>query len=164
MLKGLAAGAVNLGLALVRGAALPDAGVVMLAGFVGLLSYGISLVLFVLALRQVGTARTGAYFSVAPFIGAALAVAALGDPVGPRFVAAGLLMALGVWLHLTERHEHVHAHPYLAHTHSHAHDAHHQHAHRPDDPPGEPHSHWHEHLPMRHSHPHFPDAHHRHEH
>jgi drug/metabolite transporter (DMT)-like permease len=164
MLKGLAAGAVNLGLALLQGAALPGAGVAAVAGIVGLLCYGVSLVLFVLALRQVGTARTGAYFSVAPFVGAALAVAALGEPVGWRFLVAGLLMAYGVWLHLTERHEHVHAHPYLAHAHRHVHDAHHRHAHGPADPPGEPHSHWHEHQPMRHSHRHYPDAHHRHEH
>ena len=164
MLKGLAAGAVNLGLALIQGAAPPAMGVAALAGVVGLFGYGVSLVLFVLALRHVGTARTGAYFSVAPFVGAALAVAALGEPVGPRFVVAGLLMAAGVWLHLTERHAHVHAHPYLAHAHRHVHDAHHRHAHKPGDPPGEPHSHWHEHQPMRHSHPHYPDAHHRHEH
>ena len=164
MLKGLAAGTVNLALALLQGAALPGAGVLAVAGVVGLLGYGVSIVLFVLALRYVGTARTGAYFSVAPFVGAALAVTTLGEPVGLRFVAAGLLMAVGVWLHLTERHEHVHSHPYLAHTHRHVHDAHHQHAHGPADPPGEPHSHWHEHLPMRHSHAHYPDAHHRHEH
>lgn len=164
MLKGLAAGAVNLGLALLQGAVLPGVGVVALAGVVGLLGYGVSVALFVVALRQVGTARTGAYFSVAPFVGAALAVALLDEPLGWRFVAAGLLMALGVWLHLTERHEHVHSHPYLAHAHRHVHDAHHQHAHGPGDPPGEPHSHWHEHLPMRHGRPHYPDAHHRHEH
>jgi drug/metabolite transporter (DMT)-like permease len=164
MLKGLAAGAVNLALALLQGAILPGAGALAAAGLVGLLGYGVSLALFVMALRLVGTARTGAYFSIAPFVGAALAIAALGEPVGGRFVAAGLLMALGIWLHLTERHVHMHFHPYLAHAHRHVHDAHHQHVHGPGDPPGEPHSHWHEHLPMRHSHPHYPDAHHRHEH
>jgi hypothetical protein len=71
---------------------------------------GVSLVLFVHALRHLGTARAGAYFSVAPFFGAALAVLIQGDVVTWRLIAAGLFMASGVWLHLTEHHGHLHAH------------------------------------------------------
>lgn len=164
MLKGLAAGSVTTAAACAAGASLPAPGTVALAGLVGLLAYGVSLVLFVLALRHVGAARTGAYFATAPFIGAALSVAFLGEPLEPRLLVAGALMGLGVWLHLTERHEHEHGHPPLAHSHRHMHDEHHRHAHGPDDPAGEPHTHWHVHGPLRHRHPHFPDSHHRHRH
>lgn len=164
MIKGLAAGAVNLALAFWRGAAMPDVGAVAAAGVVGFAGYGVSLVLFVLALRHLGAARTGAYFSTAPFIGAALAIGLFGDPVTVAFLVAAALMAVGIYLHLTERHAHLHAHEALEHAHRHVHDAHHRHDHAPDDPPGEPHTHHHRHTPLEHSHPHFPDLHHRHGH
>jgi drug/metabolite transporter (DMT)-like permease len=164
MLKGLVAGATNTGLALVLGARLPAAGVLIGALIVGFLSYGLSLVLYVRALRELGTARTGAYFSLAPFIGAAIAIVVWREPVSLPFIVAALLMGLGLWLHLTERHEHPHTHEPLEHAHAHLHDAHHQHAHGPDDPPGEPHTHRHRHEPVTHVHPHYPDIHHRHPH
>lgn len=164
MLKGLAAGSVNLALALARDATLPDGAALLAAGLVGFLGYGVSLALFVAALRHLGTARTGAYFALAPFIGAVLAVLLLDEPLTLRLLLAGGMMGLGLWLHLTERHEHEHAHDAMAHEHRHVHDAHHAHAHGPDDPPGEPHSHWHRHAPLVHRHPHYPDLHHRHSH
>jgi drug/metabolite transporter (DMT)-like permease len=152
--KGCAAGSVNLALALLLGARLPAAGVTLAAGGLGLVSYGVSLVLFVLALRSLGTARTGAYFSVAPFVGACIAVA-LGDPVTWRLVVAGVLMALGIWLHLTERHEHRHIHQAVMHSHALVADAHHDGIQAPGP---------HAHPAAEHSHPHYPDAHHRHPH
>jgi drug/metabolite transporter (DMT)-like permease len=92
---------------------------------------GRCLVFFILGLRHLGTARAGAYFSLAPFIGALLSIAMLGDPVTPWLVIAGLLMAVGLWLHLTERHEHahVHVHEEIEHNHRHVHDSHHRHGH-----------------------------------
>ena len=164
MFKGLIAGTVNLALALVQGARLPDTGILLGAGLVGFFGYGVSLALFVLALRYLGTARTGAYFSLAPFIGAFLSLMLLGEHLTFRLLTAGALMVIGLWLHLTERHEHEHSHEAIEHEHRHAHDEHHQHTHRPDDPPGEPHSHWHRHKPLTHRHPHYPDLHHRHRH
>jgi drug/metabolite transporter (DMT)-like permease len=164
MLKGLVAGTVNLTLALAQGASLPDAGTILAAGVVGFFGYGVSLVLFVFGLRYLGTARTGAYFSLAPFIGALLSVTLLDEPLTVRLAAAGGLMAVGLWLHLTERHEHEHAHEAMRHEHRHSHDEHHRHAHGPLDPPGEPHSHAHRHTPLVHRHPHYPDLHHRHRH
>ncbi|HSV81914.1 MAG TPA: EamA family transporter [Ramlibacter sp.] len=167
MVKGLAAGTANLLIALSLGAQWPAPALVAAAGLLGLFSYGVSLVLFVLGLRQLGTARTGAYFSVAPFFGAALAVLLLGEPVSWQLAVAAVLMAAGVWLHLTERHEHLHAHEALAHTHEHVHgegDPHHDHVHVPAVPPGTRHSHPHVHEPLVHAHPHYPDAHHRHRH
>jgi drug/metabolite transporter (DMT)-like permease len=162
-LKGLIAGAVNVGLALLLGETLPPMHLIGAAAAVGFLGYGISLVLFVLALRQLGSARTSAYFSVAPFFGAALAFLLQGDTVTWQLVGAGSLMAIGVWLHISERHAHQHVHEHLEHSHSHSHDEHHQHAHDSWDG-REPHSHTHVHAPLIHSHAHFPDVHHRHPH
>ena len=164
MIKGLAAGSLNAVLATAVRAQWPSFGLALAAGVVGLIGYGVSLACFILALRHLGTARTGAYFSVAPFVGATVAVVALGDPVTARFVIAAALMAVGLYLHLTERHAHEHQHEPMAHEHRHVHDAHHQHTHASGDPPGEPHTHWHEHSPLVHSHPHYPDLHHRHSH
>jgi hypothetical protein len=137
---------------------------VMIVGLVGFLGYGVSLALFVIALRHLGTARTGAYFSIAPFLGSVAAVLALGDPVTAQLALAAILMALGVWLHLTEHHEHDHVHPAMEHIHPHVHDEHHRHAHSALDPPGQPHTHVHQHARMQHSHPHVPDMHHTHRH
>ena len=163
-LKGLIAGPTNVALGLWAGAKLPGGADIALAALVGFLGYGVSLALFIVALRHLGAARTGAYFSTAPFMGAAVAVLALGEPVTFQLVAAGLFMALGVWLHLTEHHEHEHGHEPMTHAHAHVHDEHHQHAHRPEDPPGEPHTHLHTHVRLRHKHPHMPDMHHKHRH
>jgi hypothetical protein len=161
--KGLIAGPISVALALGYGARLPAAATVLEAGLLGFVGYGLSLTLFVVALRNLGTARTGAYFSLAPFIGAALAVA-LGAPLSAALLAAGLFMGAGVWLHLTETHIHRHRHLPLEHQHSHVHDAHHQHQHSEEHRGPEPHSHVHVHESLEHSHGHYPDAHHRHEH
>lgn len=163
-LKGLTAGAVNTGLALLLEERLPPPTGIAEAMAVGLLGYGVSLVLFVVALRGLGAARTGAYFSTAPFLGAAIAVLAFGEHPSPLFWLAAVLMGAGVWLHLQERHEHVHTHQPMTHTHRHVHDEHHQHAHDFDWDGREPHTHEHTHALLTHSHPHYPDIHHQHEH
>lgn len=164
MLRGLVAGTSNLILALFAGAALPEISASLLAGALGFLSYGLSLTLFVVALRHLGTARTGAYFSIAPFIGALVAIPLLGEEITAQLIAAGVLMGLGVWLHVTERHEHKHVHEPMEHEHPHTHDAHHQHSHDAPIPPDTRHSHLHSHKTLTHSHTHFPDANHRHDH
>lgn len=163
-IKGLIAGAVNLALALALGQTLPVWYLAGAAMLVGLLGYGLSLVLFVHALRELGTARTGAYFSTAPFVGAALAILLLGEAAPAPFWLAAFLMGIGVWLHLTERHGHTHTHDALAHSHAHEHDAHHRHEHDLPCSGSEPHTHPHTHAPITHSHRHFPDIHHRHRH
>lgn len=161
-IKGLVAGVMNTAIALALGAEIPGLVYTLSAGIVGFLGYGVSLVLFVVALRDLGTARTGAYFSTAPFVGAVIAIPLLGEPVTVQFVIAGLLMGAGVWLHLTEVHDHKHTHEAMEHSHAHVHDEHHDHHH--DSMPAGQHVHWHRHEPIRHKHPHYPDAHHQHEH
>ncbi|BCQ58701.1 membrane protein [Pseudomonas sp. Boi14] len=162
--KGLAAGVVNTSLALAIGAQLPAVTTLSPILLVGFLGYGVSLVLFVLALRGLGSARTGAYFSTAPFLGAVISILILGEPVSLWFLVAAALMAIGVLIHLMENHAHEHQHEPLAHNHRHRHDEHHQHEHGFEWDGSAPHSHPHEHAPIRHSHAHFPDIHHRHKH
>lgn len=130
---------------------------------IGATGYGLSLRLYLLAQRAFGAARTGTVFAFAPFLGAALAMALGERGLSWGMAAGGLLMMLGVLLHLYERHEDEHVHDALAHEHAHRHDdGHHDHRHHPM-PAGE-HSHAHQHAPMRHSHSHVPDAHHSHRH
>lgn len=164
MLKGLVAGGVTTALGLALGAKLPGASITLAVGLIGFCGYGLSLTLFVLALRHLGTARTGAYFSIAPFVGAALSILFLGDRLTLGFGMAAMLMGAGVGLHLTERHEHPHRHEPTEHDHLHAHDAHHQHPHPAGVPASEAHAHPHRHEELPHTHPHYPDIHHRHGH
>jgi drug/metabolite transporter (DMT)-like permease len=163
-LKGLIAGAVNVAIAIALGGHLPGLTTLAGAAAIGVFGYGVSLVLFILALRHLGAGRAGAYFSTAPFVGALGGVLALGEPVTPRLITAAVLMGIGVGLHVSERHAHDHLHEPIEHDHRHSHDEHHQHAHAAGTPAGEVHSHRHVHAPLRHRHPHFPDIHHRHGH
>jgi hypothetical protein len=158
----MVAGAVNTGLAIFLGADAISPATAAAGAVIGFFGIGVSLVFFMLGLRHLGTARTGAYFSLAPFIGALLSILILGDAVTPWLIMAGVLMAIGLWLHLAERHEHEHVHEEMEHDHRHVHDAHHQHDH--ESPVTEPHAHVHRHKPLRHKHPHYPDLHHRHGH
>jgi drug/metabolite transporter (DMT)-like permease len=162
--KGLVAGSINIGIAVALGASAPSVTMIGLAALLGLFSYGVSLVLFVRALRHLGAGRTSAYFSTAPFVGALSGIVLFGEPVTPRLGVAAALMTIGVWLHVSERHEHEHLHEPLEHEHRHSHDEHHDHEHDVFAPPGEPHSHRHMHERLLHSHPHYPDIHHRHGH
>jgi drug/metabolite transporter (DMT)-like permease len=163
-IKGLVAGSVNVGIALALGYRLPPMSTMLTAGVIGFCGYGLSLVLFVLALRHLGTARTGAYFSAAPFVGAIISVLMLGEVPGVVFWCAAVLMGAGIWLHLTESHAHAHLHEPLSHTHAHGHDAHHQHVHDVAWDDKKTHVHPHKHIALRHVHPHYPDIHHRHRH
>ena len=164
MIIWLVSGAVNLALALAGGAPAPGLRTVAAAAAVGFFGYGVSLVFFVLGLRHLGAARTGAYFSTAPFIGAALALPLFGETPTLALIGAALLMGIGVYLHVAEAHDHEHLHEPLEHEHRHVHDIHHQHEHTSDAPAGEPHSHGHRHPRLLHKHPHYPDLHHRHQH
>jgi drug/metabolite transporter (DMT)-like permease len=161
--KGVAAGSISIVLALHFGAQIPAVATTVRAGLLGFIGYGLSLTLFVIALRNLGTARTGAYFALAPFIGAALAVA-LGAPLTGTLLFAAVFMGAGVWLHITENHAHLHRHSSIVHEHWHVHDEHHQHRHADGTHDQESHSHVHLHEPIEHAHPHYPDVHHRHKH
>jgi hypothetical protein len=163
-IKGLVAGTVNIILGLLLGGSFPKTEWLAASLAVGFFSYGLSLMLFVSALRELGTARTGAYFSTGPFIGAVIGMVIWKDPITIGLVVAIVAMAAGVWLLSTEQHTHIHIHEPLVHVHRHVHDEHHKHPHSPENPSGEPHTHVHEHGGLAHSHRHYPDIHHRHSH
>ena len=158
--KGVVAGTVNVSLGLLTGGHLPSTPKVVGAVVIGFVGYGLSLVLYVRAMRQLGTARTGAYYAAAPFVGAAVALVWLREPVGRYFVPALILMAIGLAIHLRENHSHDHVHIQMTHDHGHDHlDEHH--AHTDEVPPG---SLNHTHDDETHGHGHTPDQHHQHDH
>ncbi len=167
-IKGAVAATVAILLALALHDARPAAASFGLGALLGLVGYGCSLILYMRALRVLGTARTGAYFATAPFAGALLALAFGYAPLGLPLMLAGALMALGVWLHATERHEHEHVHPAEEHEHWHAHDdEHHEHEHsdlETWEAYAAPHAHVHAHERVAHVHAHTPDEEHRHSH
>ncbi len=162
--KTSAAGAVMLAFALLRGRVAPRFGVIAAAVALGTVSYGLSLVLNIRALRSLGAARQAAYFATAPFAGAVAAAIVLGERPGTDTLGAGLLMALGAGALALASHAHPHRHEPLDHEHAHVHDQHHAHDHPAGAVPGTRHSHWHRHEPIAHAHSHLPDAHHRHTH
>jgi drug/metabolite transporter (DMT)-like permease len=174
-LKGLVAGCVSCMLALALHEPIPAPAPFTFGIIVGLVGYGCSLIGFLRALRTLGTARAAAYLATAPFAGAVAGLALGGTTDFPRLAIAGALMACGVYLHATERHEHAHEHPAVEHTHWHAHDEHHAHAHAHDEirahgqadggvPSNVAHEHRHAHPNLVHVHAHTPDAEHRHDH
>lgn len=161
--KGLSAGTFNIFLSIVMTPGTVGGSQVAGGLLIGALSYGASLVLFVQALRGIGSARTSTFFAAGPFVGMLLAVLLLGEHPPLIYWPAMALMLGGIALLCREAHGHYHEHDELAHAHTHAHDEHHLHEH--DDEPGpEPHDHPHFHVPLAHHHVHWPDIHHRHGH
>lgn len=167
-IKGFGAGFFSLFLAIVLGNTIPGIKIILAAMLLGCFSYGVSIVLFVLALRNMGSARTSALFGTAPFIGAILSFLLYSDKPNSMFIAALPIMIIGTILLLKEEHSHKHLHQLLVHEHKHTHtDGHHTHTHTHEDgsiKEGFYHSHVHIHEEMEHEHPHMPDIHHRHEH
>jgi drug/metabolite transporter (DMT)-like permease len=161
--KGALGAAVTLVLAFVLGERAPAPVRALALTLIGATGYGLSLRLYLLAQRRIGAARTASVFATGPFVGASLAWL-LGDRHAGALTAVGAVsFAIGVALHLTERHSHRHAHPALEHEHAHRHDdGHHDHVHDPPVP-GE-HTHPHRHETLVHDHEHAPDIHHEHRH
>ncbi|MFC2083179.1 DMT family transporter [Candidatus Bipolaricaulota bacterium] len=163
-IKGIAAGAFSLMLAVSLGRPLPTLSRAIWALALGTASYGASIALFVQSLRRVGAARTGALFGMAPFVGVALSLLIFRQlPQWTFFLALPLMVAAALLL-AREKHEHEHAHSRTIHAHGHRHDGHHQHHHEEDAEECQNHAHEHTHEDLIHSHPHLPDPHHRHQH
>jgi drug/metabolite transporter (DMT)-like permease len=160
--KGLAAGTTVLSAGLLMGDPIPPVEAGLMALLLGAFSYGASLVLFIHALRYLGTARTVIYFSAAPILGALASILILAEPVTPMLLLAAAVTVCSVVFLMRENHDHEHVHEAVFHEHRHIHDEHHQHEHT--DVWREPHSHGHLHGPLVHSHAHTPDLHHLHRH
>ena len=166
MFKGALGALATTLLGLLVGEPLPGLWPALALLLVGATGYGLSLRFYLLAQRAFGAARTGSVFAIAPFVGALLAFG-LGERSGSVWMlAAAVLMAAGIVLHLAERHAHEHAHDAEDHEHAHHHDDGHHglHDHLPETPATNEHSHRHQHAPVRHTHAHVPDEHHAHRH
>jgi drug/metabolite transporter (DMT)-like permease len=164
-IKSLAAGTCSLALAIMAGNSLPAWDTVLRAMILGGLCYGLSLTLFIWALRGLGAARTSALFGTAPLAGIALSVLILHENLGAIFLLALALMIVGTMVLVGEKHEHGHVHEPARHEHGHSHaDEHHAHAHDEVEVPGSLHAHEHAHARVEHQHGHMPDTHHRHGH
>lgn len=161
--KGLGSGGGALLLAAVCRGISWQAGAIVGALLLGAVAYGGSVYFYILAQRNLGAARTGAYYALAPFVGVFLSFVLVGQELTRSFVIALILMAAGTYLAVCEKHNHQHTHERLAHCHRHNHqDGHHTHTH--SYPVVGEHSHYHVHEPLTHSHEHRPDLHHTHTH
>jgi drug/metabolite transporter (DMT)-like permease len=166
MIKGIGAGTFSLALALLLGNPLPGFTSIIGGLLLGGICYGVSIMLFVHAMRALGAARTSALFGAGPFIGAIISLMLFQENLSMLALIAFPLMIAGAGLLIGEDHSHVHQHDQIEHQHSHTHDdGHHAHTHpEVDGVIVGAHSHLHRHAPLRHEHPHTPDIHHRHEH
>ena len=135
---------------------------ILFALLLGFLAYGLSIYFYILAQRELGAARTSAYYAIAPFIGVGLSFVIFRQGITSSFVLALAVMILGTYFAAFEKHKHVHHHTQIVHEHRHNHtDGHHNHSH---DYPVTEHSHSHTHETLTHEHPHTPDMHHTHPH
>ena len=163
MFKGLAAGMVSLAIALITGRPTPGSSFILWGLCLGAISYGLGIVLYVLAQRELGAARTSALFSASPLAGVVLSLIIFGDVPFFKLYAAVPLILLGTLLLVFEQHSHGHAHQAVTHSHAHNHnDPHHNHLH--DFPVTASHAHPHTHDLLFHDHAHMPDTHHHHSH
>lgn len=165
-IKGIGAGSFTLILAFILNKPLPNFLTIFGAMLLGCFSYGLSIVLFIHAMRCLGAARTSALFGIAPLIGVLLSILFIREVPNMLFFVSLPVMIGGVVLLLGEEHEHTHIHSVIQHEHRHSHDDdHHTHDHAESEiPPTGFHAHPHKHEAIQHSHPHTPDIHHRHEH
>lgn len=104
--KGFIAGSFNYGLAVYLGKHFPEPTITIASGITGFFCYGLSLVFFIESMRRLGAARATSLFATEPFIGAVLCIIFLHESVTLGLILAGLFMSVGVYLHLTTKHEH----------------------------------------------------------
>jgi uncharacterized membrane protein len=162
--KSAVAGPFNLMVGLLSSPLVAEPQTVGTALVVGAVSYGLSIVLYIVSAQNMGATRSQIIFSSSPFFGVLLSAVFLGDTISLVHAAAMVLIAASCVLLVVERHAHLHRHPATSHEHWHRHDdGHHDHEHD-EHPSGRWHSHWHAHRPVEHTHAHWPDLHHRHAH
>ncbi len=165
-IKGLGAGSFSLMLSIILGSPIPSFKIILLTVLLGFFSYGLSIQLFILAMRQLGAARTSTLFGIAPFVGVVLSFVLTREIPQSLFWLSLPIMIVGAWFMLTENHLHPHMHEAVKHAHQHFHpDEHHDHVCPPEVPLiNGCHSHLHAHQTLSHIHAHTPDLHHIHEH
>lgn len=163
IIKGLASGLGSLIIAVLAKEIHWNTTYILFSLLLGFFAYGLSIFFYVNAQRHLGAGRTSTYYAIAPFIGVGISFIVLSEPITLSFILAAVVMLLGTYFAVVEKHEHRHAHTAVEHEHRHNHsDGHHDHCH--DDGTDGEHTHVHFHQNTIHVHPHTPDIHHIHEH
>ena len=165
IIKGCCSGLGSLSIALLLGEAQPALLYLAAALLLGFVAYGMSINFYILAQKDLGAAKTSAYYSIAPFLGVAFSLLLLGEQPSYLFYIGLVLMIISTYfmvmdtieLQHTHLHTHIHSHPHrhgkLVHTHSHSHQHSHLHIHS-----GDANSHSHQHQELGGSHDHLHDA------
>jgi len=156
IIKGIGSGLGSLALALLTKEAFPEVGFILLTMLLGFVAYGLSINYYVKSQKQLGAAKTSAYYAAAPFLGVIFSFLIFRALPAPGFWLGLLLMAAATWFLVTDtigaQHTHPHQHTRLesvrdangvhleevvySHTHFHAHqhdhEENHEHLHKPD--------------------------------
>ena len=98
IVKGLCSGIGSVIIGLTIGESLPGIRDILLILLLGFVAYGLSIYFYVYAQRDLGAAKTSAYYAVAPFIGVLLSFIIFREIPGIMFFAALVIMAIGTWL------------------------------------------------------------------
>lgn len=162
-IKGFGSGIGSLLIALALGERTNNVPYIIAALLLGFFAYGLSIFFYIYAQRDLGAAKTSAYYAIAPFIGVGLSLIIFREIPTFSFVIALVIMIIGTCFASTEKHIHKHGHTIITHEHSHSHDdGHHSHTH--DKTNALKHNHIHTHEVYTHSHKHTQDIHHSHAH
>jgi len=161
-IKGLFAGIVNTSAGYYLSESRVSAEFILYALILGSVSYGLSIVLYIISAQKIGAIRSQIIFSSAPFFGVFFSMLFLSESISNLQITSFSLFIVSIILFMFEKHEHHHHHHEVEHIHFHRHDdLHHTHFH---DEKISYHEHIHQHEEDEHAHPHWPDMHHRHEH
>jgi drug/metabolite transporter (DMT)-like permease len=162
--KGLVAGAVNLIIGISTGDFTLSISKGAMAIGIGAFSYGLSVMMYIIAAQRIGATRSQIIFSASPFFGVFFSAFFLAEIISMLQMISALMILLALTLLFFDHHSHIHWHGTKIHNHWHRHDDKH-HDHGFDDPShGIFHTHPHQHRKTTHSHPHWPDQNHRHDH
>jgi drug/metabolite transporter (DMT)-like permease len=163
VIKGFGSGIGALLIALSLGERTNNILYIISALLLGFFAYGLSIFFYIYAQRDLGAAKTSAYYAIAPFIGVGLSLIIFREVPSWSFVVALLIMIIGTYFASTEEHNHRHSHILITHEHSHNHeDDHHNHIHNKTIIKN--HNHIHTHEECTHWHKHTQEIHHSHVH
>jgi len=161
IIKGTFSGLGSLICALIMGEHFPAIHLIFFILLLGFVAYGLSINFYILAQKNLGAAKTSAYYSIAPFLGVVFSFLLLNERPSIQFYIALFIMVISTYLMVndsialqhTHEHEHIHTHEHthgdLVHIHEHKHIHTHLHTHS-----GDSENHTHEHELLNHQHAH----------
>ena len=121
LLKGIFSGGGAFVIAVLLGEKIPEMKYIVMIMLLGYVSYGLSIFLYIRAQRNLGAAKTSAYYAVAPFVGSFLAFAVNGEKLAVEYFVGLAFMFIGtafvVYDTMIKNHLHGHMHT-IVHTHN----------------------------------------------